>query len=163
MPLCVRRARFGGDFYDFFLIDERRLCVLISDVSGKGVPAALFMAVSKALLKATALSGLPLTQVMHKVNDELCEEADGGMFVTLLVAILDTATGEIEYSNAGHTSPFLLASDGVVSPLDGGHSPALALAAGLDFPWPNTVSALRTPSSSLRWRDRSAEPLARVL
>jgi phosphoserine phosphatase RsbU/P len=131
----VRPAReVGGDFYDFFLIDEHRLCVLISDVSGKGVPAALFMAVSKALLKATALSGLPLTQVMHKVNDELCEEADGGMFVTLLVAILDTATGEIEYSNAGHTSPFLLTSDGVVSPLDGGHAPALALATGLDFP-----------------------------
>ncbi len=131
----VRPAReVGGDFYDFFLIDERRLCVLISDVSGKGVPAALFMAVTKALLKATALSGLPLAQVMRKVNDELCEEADGGMFVTLLVAVLDTATGDIEYSNAGHTSPFLLTNDGEVGPLDGAHGPALALAAGLDFP-----------------------------
>jgi phosphoserine phosphatase RsbU/P len=130
----VRPAReVGGDFYDFFLIDERRLCILISDVAGKGVPAALFMAVTKALIKATALSGCSLTKLMAAVNNELCEEADAGMFVTSLVVILDTETGEIEYSNAGHLAPFLLEADGKVGPLDGGHSPALALGAGLEF------------------------------
>jgi phosphoserine phosphatase RsbU/P len=130
----VRPAReVGGDFYDFFLIDERRLCVLISDVAGKGVPAALFMAVTKALIKATALSGCSLQKLITAVNDELCEEADVGMFVTLLLVILDTETGEIEYCNAGHLSPFLLESDGTVAPLDGAHSPALALGVGLQF------------------------------
>jgi len=130
----VRPAReVGGDFYDFFLIDERRLCILISDVAGKGVPAALFMAVTKALIKATALSGCSLPKLIRAVNDELCEEADAGMFVTLLIVILDTTTGEIEYCNAGHLSPFLLGVDGEVGPLDGGHSPALALGLGLEF------------------------------
>lgn len=130
----VRPAReVGGDFYDFFLIDQRRLCVLISDVAGKGVPAALFMAVTKALIKATALSGCSLEKLIMAVNDELCEEADAGMFVTLLLVILDTETGAIEYCNAGHLPPFLLESDGKVAPLDGAHSPALALGKGLQF------------------------------
>jgi phosphoserine phosphatase RsbU/P len=130
----VRPAReVGGDFYDFFLIDQRRLCILISDVAGKGVPAALFMAVTKALIKATALSGCSLQKLISAVNDELCEEADAGMFVTLLLVILDTETGEIEYCNAGHLAPFLLEAGGNVGPLDGGHSPALALGAGLSF------------------------------
>lgn len=131
----VRPAReVGGDFYDFFMVDERRLAVLISDVAGKGVPAALFMAVGKALIKATLIHGGPLAQLMAKVNEELHEEADAGMFVTLLVVLLDTASGEIEYCNAGHLSPFLLRTGGDVAPLDGGHGPALALAGGLKFP-----------------------------
>lgn len=130
----VRPAReVGGDFYDFFLVDERRLCVLIGDVAGKGVPAALFMAVSKALIKANILSGVPLSVALTYVNDELCEEADIGMFVTLLIALLDTTTGTIEYANAGHLSPFLLGADHTVNPLDGGHAPAFALSKGLKF------------------------------
>jgi sigma-B regulation protein RsbU (phosphoserine phosphatase) len=130
----VRPAReVGGDFYDFFFIDQQRLCILISDVAGKGVPAALFMAVTKALIKATALSDSSLPKLMLAVNNELCEEADAGMFVTLLIVLLNTETGEIEYCNAGHLSPFLLESDGKVTPLEGGHSPALALAANLQF------------------------------
>lgn len=130
----VRPAReVGGDFYDFFLIDERRLCVLIGDVAGKGVPAALFMAVSRALIKANVLSGSSLPVALGKVNDELCEEADAGMFVTLLIIVLETDTGAIEYANVGHLSPFLLGGDGAVRPLDGGHAPALALSKGLHF------------------------------
>ena len=130
----VRPAReVGGDFYDFFFIGPDKLCVLIGDVAGKGVPAAIFMAVSKALIKATAQGEALLTRVLGRVNDELCEEADAGMFVTLLLAVLDTSTGEIEYCNCGHLSPFLLRGDGSVAPLDGGHAPALALAKGLEF------------------------------
>jgi sigma-B regulation protein RsbU (phosphoserine phosphatase) len=130
----VKPAReVGGDFYDFFFIDQRRLCVLIGDVAGKGVPAAIFMAVSKALIKATAQSKMLVQQVIARVNDELCEEADAGMFVTLLLAVLDTATGELEYCNCGHLAPYLLKSDGTVTPLDGGHAPALALGTGLEF------------------------------
>lgn len=130
----VRPAReVGGDFYDFFLVDERRLCVLIGDVAGKGVPAALFMAVSKALIKANVLSGVTLPVALAHVNDELCEEADAGMFVTLLILVLDTDTGVVEYANAGHPSAFLLGAEGAVAPLDGGHAPALALCKGLHF------------------------------
>lgn len=131
----VRPAReVGGDFYDFFLIDADRLCVVIGDVSGKGVPAALFMAVSKSLLKATALAGRPMAEIVATVNEELCEEATGGMFVTLLFAILHIASGELEYCNAGHLAPFVLGSDGSVARLEGEHAPALALASGLPFP-----------------------------
>ena len=79
-------------------------------------------------------AGCSLTRLISAVNDELCEEADAGMFVTLLIGILDTETGEIEYCNAGHLPPFLLQADGAVGPLDGGHSPALALGMGLEFP-----------------------------
>jgi phosphoserine phosphatase RsbU/P len=78
-------------------------------------------------------TGAPLSEAIGHVNDELCEEADTGMFVTLLVCVLDTETGMLEYSNAGHLSPFLLQVDGTVGPLDGGHGPALALARGLGF------------------------------
>jgi len=131
----VRPAReVGGDFYDFFLIDEERLCVVIGDVSGKGVPAALFMAVSKSLIKATALGGHSTGDIIKRVNAELYEEATGGMFVTLLFAILQISTGEIEYCNAGHPPPFVVGSDGSAIPLDGEHAPALAIAAGLPFP-----------------------------
>jgi phosphoserine phosphatase RsbU/P len=130
----VRPAReVGGDFYDFFLIDPRTLCVLISDVSGKGVPAALFMAVSKSLIKATAFGEPALNHMVAKVNDELCEEADAGMFVTLLIALLDTETGRVELCNAGHLPPYLVKGDGTVTLLKGPRAPALALASGLTF------------------------------
>jgi sigma-B regulation protein RsbU (phosphoserine phosphatase) len=130
----VRPAReVGGDFYDFFLIDQRTLCVLISDVSGKGVPAALFMAVAKSLIKATAFGEPTLKHMVAKVNDELCEEADAGMFVTLLVALLDTETGSVELCNAGHLPPYLVQGDGTTTLLKGPRAPALALASGLTF------------------------------
>jgi len=131
----VRPAReVGGDFYDFFLLDNERLCVALGDVAGKGVPAALFMAVSKSLIKATALAGHAADEIVARVNDELCEEADAGMFVTLLFAILNTVTGELEYCNAGHLSPFLLGPGETIKPLGGARAPALALATGLAFP-----------------------------
>ena len=92
------------------------------------------MAVTKSLVKATAVAGHDAGEIIARVNDELCEEVEAGMFVTLLFAILNTATGELEYCNAGHLSPFLLGADNSITPLDGGHAPALALAKGLPFP-----------------------------
>jgi sigma-B regulation protein RsbU (phosphoserine phosphatase) len=85
----------GGDFYDFFLIDDHRLGFAIGDVSGKGVPAALFMAVSKTILKATALKGLPPEECLCQVNRILHRESVASMFVTAFYGILDIATGEI--------------------------------------------------------------------
>ncbi len=98
----------GGDLYDFFLLDEHHLFFSIGDVSGKGVPAALFMAVTKTLMKGVAEQRLPLPQVLEKVSHELGVDNDQMMFVTLLCGILDLRTGELQYTNAGHLPPLLL-------------------------------------------------------
>jgi sigma-B regulation protein RsbU (phosphoserine phosphatase) len=104
----------GGDFYDFFLIDDHRLGFVIGDVSGKGVPAALFMAVSKTLLKATALKGLPPAECLQQVNRVLYLESVAAMFVTVFYGVLDTRTGEVDYCNGGHNPPYLLRAGGLI-------------------------------------------------
>ncbi len=100
--------KVGGDFYDFFLIDKNRLGFAIGDVSGKGIPAALFMAVSRALLKATALRGLSPHECLLQVNQLLQSENSTSMFVTVFYGILDLKTGKVEFSNGGHNPPFLI-------------------------------------------------------
>jgi len=104
----------GGDFYDFFLIDDERLGFVIGDVSGKGVPAALFMAVSKTLLKATALKGGPPEECLQQVNRILYLESVSAMFVTIFYGILNTRTGEINYCNGGHNPPYILRRNGQI-------------------------------------------------
>lgn len=99
----------GGDFYDFFLIDEDRLGVVIGDVSGKGVPAAIFMAVSRTLLRATALQKLPAGNCFQYVNSVLATQSEADMFVTMFYGILNTRTGDLEHSCGGHNPPYLLA------------------------------------------------------
>ena len=101
----------GGDFYDFFFIDENRFVFLIADVSGKGVPASLFMMNSKSLLKSNLLSGYSLNIAIDKTNNELCETNDAGMFLTAFIAILNIKTGELEYVNAGHNPPLIKLND----------------------------------------------------
>lgn len=101
----------GGDFYDFFFIDENHFAFLIADVSGKGIPAALFMMNAKSLLKSNLLSGYPLSIAINKTNNELCAANNVGMFLTAFIAILNTATGEIEYVNAGHNPPVVKLND----------------------------------------------------
>lgn len=108
----VPARQVGGDFYDFFLLDEERIGFVIADVSGKGVPAAIFMAMSRALLKATALTGVSPGECLRHVNRRLCGESDSGLFVTLVYGILHTRTGDVEYSIAGHAPPYLLQGTG---------------------------------------------------
>lgn len=108
----------GGDFYDFFPIDEDRLGIVIGDVSGKSVPAALFMAVSKTLLKSTALKGLSPCECLQHINNILFQDSVLEMFVTIFYGVLDTRTGEIECCNAGHNHPYLLHRDGRVERLE---------------------------------------------
>jgi sigma-B regulation protein RsbU (phosphoserine phosphatase) len=110
----------GGDFYDFFLIDGERLGFVIADVSGKGVPAALFMAVSKTLLKATALKGLPPEECLEQVNRILFMESLASMFVTVFYGILNTRTGAVVYSNGGHNPPYILRADGGIEMAESG-------------------------------------------
>jgi sigma-B regulation protein RsbU (phosphoserine phosphatase) len=102
----------GGDLYDFFFIDDTHLCFVIADVSGKGVPSALLMAEAKTLIKVTARESVPPDQILYKVNNELCMNNDTGMFVTIFLGILDTTTGEVLYSNAGHNPPLTIGRDG---------------------------------------------------
>jgi sigma-B regulation protein RsbU (phosphoserine phosphatase) len=99
----------GGDLYDYFLIDENRLFFLIGDVSDKGVPAALFMAVTKTLFGTHALPGnASINEIMCRVNQELSRGNPWQMFVTAFAGMLDLKTGKIVYSDAGHEPPFLL-------------------------------------------------------
>lgn len=104
----------GGDFYDLFQIDGHRFGFVIADVSGKGVPAALFMAVSRTLLRATGLSGASSSECISYVNRLLCKESLDAMFVTGIYGIYDTRTGTVDYTNAGHTPPYLVRHGGSV-------------------------------------------------
>jgi sigma-B regulation protein RsbU (phosphoserine phosphatase) len=104
----------GGDFYDFFLIDGEHLGIVIADVSGKGVPAAIFMAVTRSLLKATALRAVEPAECLRHVNGLLCPDNEAAMFTTVFYGILHTATGELAYSSAGHQLPYVLRSGGGV-------------------------------------------------
>ena len=101
----------GGDFYDFFYIDDTHFAFLIADVSGKGIPAALFMMNAKSLLKSNLMSGYPLNIAVNKTNYELCKTNNAGMFLTAFIAVLNTETGEVEYVNAGHNPPLIRIND----------------------------------------------------
>ena len=97
----------GGDLYDFFLVDETHLAFLIADVSGKGVPAALVMAISKVLLKIHLREGIQPDSILYRVNNILCDGNDSGIFVTCWLGILDLETGDLAFSNAGHNPPLV--------------------------------------------------------
>jgi sigma-B regulation protein RsbU (phosphoserine phosphatase) len=107
----------GGDLYDYALIDENRLFFVVGDVSGKGVPAALFMAMTTTLFKATALTANSTGEIMARVNAELSRDNAQEMFVTAFSGILDLRTGAVEYSDGGHEAPFVRRADGSVSRL----------------------------------------------
>lgn len=107
----------GGDFYDFFLLDEARLGLVIGDVSGKGVPAALFMATSRTLVKSTALVTDHAGTCLQQVNRLLAADNDSLLFVSLFYGILHLHTGALEYCNAGHHAPYVLTADGTVTAL----------------------------------------------
>ena len=102
----------GGDFYDFYFVDEDTLAFLVADVSGKGIPAAMFMMQSKTLLKSFAESGMPIEQVFTTANEKLCEGNDAGMFVTAWMGLLNVKNGLITFANAGHNPPLVRQADG---------------------------------------------------
>lgn len=102
----------GGDFYDFYFVDEDTLAFLVADVSGKGIPAAMFMMTSKTLLKSYAESGMRVNEVFTHANEKLCEGNDAGMFVTAWMGYLNVKTGKLTYANAGHNPPAVKHADG---------------------------------------------------
>ena len=97
----------GGDFYDYFPIDENRLCFLIADVSGKGIPAALFMMTAKTMIKDYALNLDTTSKIYTAVNARLCESNEANMFATSWIGIVDKRTMTLQYTNAGHNYPVL--------------------------------------------------------
>ncbi|MBI3784037.1 MAG: SpoIIE family protein phosphatase [Deltaproteobacteria bacterium] len=115
----------GGDFYDFFLIDDTHLALVIGDVSGKGMPAAIFMSMSRTLLKSIALQGMSPADCLQHVNHLLCLDNAAEMFVTIFYAILDTESGRLRYSSGGHNPPMLLRRSGEVETLS--RTPGVAL------------------------------------
>jgi PAS domain S-box-containing protein len=123
----------GGDFYDYYFLDEEQFCFCIGDVSGKGVPAALFMAMAKTLIKSRAADDRSTASIITHVNDELSENNKSCMFVTLFAGILNVQTGELLYTNAGHNPPYIRRRDGTLQPLDQRHGPAVAAMEGMVY------------------------------
>lgn len=110
---CMNPAKeVGGDFYDFFMIDDSHIAIVMADVSGKGIPAALFMVIGKTLIKDHTVSGINLGDVFANVNNMLCESNSEEMFITAFEAVLDLKTGYLEFVNAGHEMPFISKKDG---------------------------------------------------
>ena len=123
----------GGDFYDFFMIDDDHIGLVIADVSGKGVPASLFMVIAKTLIKNRALLGGSPSEVLSYANDQLGEGNEAELFVTVWFAIIEISTGKGIAANAGHEHPALRKKDGAFELVKYSHSPAVATMQGINF------------------------------
>ena len=127
----------GGDFYDFYLVDEDHLAVTIGDVSGKGVPAALFMVVARTVLQNNTLllkKAEALGEIMARANDRLCQDNEEDMFVTVFTGILNIRSGEFCYANAGHNRPLLRHGKSGFTWLPKADTCMMGLMEGMDFP-----------------------------
>ncbi len=123
----------GGDFYDFFLVDDDHLAMVMADVSGKGVPAALFMVIAKTLIKNRAQMGGSPSEILGFVNDQLCEGNEAELFVTVWLGILEISTGKGMAANAGHEHPVIRRAGGDYELVEYKHSPAVATLEGIPF------------------------------
>ena len=108
----IAAKEVGGDFYDFYKLSENTIAFLAADVSGKGIPAAMFMMTAKTIIKDLAERGLAVNEIFTLANEKLCENNESGMFVTAWMGILDLTTGNIQFANAGHNPPLLKRADG---------------------------------------------------
>ena len=108
----IAAKEVGGDFYDFYKLNDTTVAFLAADVSGKGIPAAMFMMTAKTIIKDLAERGLPVNEVFTLANEKLCENNESGMFVTAWMGILDLTTGNVQFANAGHNPPLLKRADG---------------------------------------------------
>ena len=123
----------GGDFYDFYLIDDDHLCMLMADVSGKGIPAALFMMVCKIILQSVAMLGGSPAEILNKTNEAICSNNEAQMFVTVWVGILEISTGKLTAANAGHEYPVLKRADGCFELLKGKHGLVIGAMDGVRY------------------------------
>ena len=123
----------GGDFYDFFRIDDDHIGFVMADVSGKGIPAAIFMAVSRTVIRTTAIQGMSPGACIARSNTLIAKESSNGMFVTVFYGIYNVKTGEISYCNAGHNSPFILKENGKVEELPMSTNLIVGIMDGFEF------------------------------
>ena len=108
----IAAKEVGGDFYDFYKLNDTTVAFLAADVSGKGIPAAMFMMTAKTIIKDLAEGGMAVNDIFTKANEKLCENNESGMFVTAWMGILDLTTGNVQFANAGHNPPLLKRADG---------------------------------------------------
>jgi serine phosphatase RsbU (regulator of sigma subunit) len=142
----MRPAReVGGDFYDFLMLDDRRLGFSIGDVCGKGVPASLFMAITQTVMRLVARQESDLATAIMRANDLLCADNVSSMFATLFYGVLDLETGHLTYCNCGHNPPFILRRDGGWEPMKNTGSP-LAIFEGAPY---KTSEAVLVPGDRL--------------
>ena len=129
----VPAKEVGGDFYDFFMIDDDHLALVMADVSGKGVPAALFMVIAKTLIKNRAYMGGTPSEILAYANEQLCEGNEADLFVTVWMAIIELSTGKGIAVNAGHEHPVIRRAGGEYELVVYRHSPAVAIMEGMSF------------------------------
>ncbi|MBQ3347134.1 MAG: SpoIIE family protein phosphatase, partial [Synergistaceae bacterium] len=123
----------GGDFYDFFMIDDDHLALVMADVSGKGVPAALFMVIAKTLIKNRSMMGGTPGEILYDVNNQLCESNDSSLFVTVWLGILELSTGKVIASNAGHEPPAVRRAGGKYELFETTQNTAVAIIEDMEF------------------------------
>ncbi|MBU0475943.1 MAG: SpoIIE family protein phosphatase [Bacteroidetes bacterium] len=117
----------GGDLYDFFFIDDEKIVVLVGDVAGKGVPASLFMAVTRTLIRSKITKGITSSVIIDQINRDLMQNNDSQLFVTLLLCIIDLKTKTMEFTSAGHNPAYIVSNSGEITPLKDRHGMALGL------------------------------------
>ncbi len=145
----------GGDFYDFFMTREDEICVAIGDVSGKGVPAALFMAVTRSFLRSFAREETDPSQVLFRLNNELSKDNDACMFVTLFCAFIDLRTGECRFANGGHNLPMIVHKNGFVETIP--QIPGAALGAFEEAEFSQGLVALQPDDTLFLYTDGVTE------
>ena len=158
--ICARMipaSEVGGDFYDFFMLDDERLGFVIGDVSGKGMPAALFMAISRSLLKALAFKNESTSQCLKEVNYLLSQDNPKSMFVTMFYGKLNLTTGKLEYSNGGHTPPSIISENAGLTVLN--HSGDCALGVDEDFDYQSNQVLLKPGDSLILYTDGIPEAI----
>lgn len=156
----VPAKEVGGDFYDFFFLDEDRLAFVIGDVSGKGVPAAIFMAVSRTLLKAVATQVVNPGETLRRINTMLIPEANGRMFVTIFYGVLNTRTGDMQFSYGAQPPPYIRKADGTVEQLKQEGGFLLGMVDGMEYD--NHKIVLRPGDTILLYTDGVTEAMNNV-
>jgi len=147
----------GGDFYDFFPLGEERLALVIADVSGKGVPAAFFMAISRTILQANAHDVVAPGACLARVNDALCEQNPLDLFVTVFYGVLDLRTGELRYANGGHNPPLRILREGTVQELP--RTGGMALGVMEDMPYTEASASLEVGDTLFLYTDGISEAM----
>ena len=151
----------GGDFFDFFFLKDGRLGVVIGDVSGKGVSAAIFMAICRSLLRSIAVRGLTPGDTVGETNRLICEDNRTDLFVTLFYGILDLDTGRFDFASAGHNPPYLFAADGRVAMLDTEDATGTVVGVVADEAYSSATTFLQAGDGLLLYTDGVTEARAR--